>query len=321
MDQNLDLFADKKKGIWAFGGGKGGAGRSFNAASLAVLLAQKNCDVILIDCDLGAANLHTMLGIAPPEKSVHDFLKGNVKHIAEIASKTPYGNLRLISGAWDGFGAANPNTSIKHKLFRQLMTLDCDYLLIDTGSGTGFNNIDFFLLADVGILVVTPEPSSVELMYRYLDTVLYRKLKALAPRVMFDNFIEEANKIGRAGNRIGVIRAIVSKLGDNYSAPYAEIKDDLFDMNLKVIVNQARYHQDQHLGQKLPDVIKKFYGFNAEYIGVVPYDERVVKSERMLKPFVREYSTSEAAASFTLALDRLMVQSLNANKEKLLNLI
>src|SRR3989344_2793977 len=63
----------RARGIWAIGGGKGGVGKSLISSSLAVSLARFGFRVIAIDLDLGAANLHTSLGIAPPATTLSDF--------------------------------------------------------------------------------------------------------------------------------------------------------------------------------------------------------------------------------------------------------
>ncbi len=63
-----------KKDIIAIGGGKGGVGKSFLASNLGVILAKNNNRSILVDVDLGGANLHTCLGIPAPSVTLSDFI-------------------------------------------------------------------------------------------------------------------------------------------------------------------------------------------------------------------------------------------------------
>jgi flagellar biosynthesis protein FlhG len=56
--------------IWTIGGGKGGSGKSFITANIGICLSKLGVRVILIDADLGGANLHTFLGIPPPNLSL-----------------------------------------------------------------------------------------------------------------------------------------------------------------------------------------------------------------------------------------------------------
>ena len=66
---------DKRCEIWAIGGGKGGTGKSFVTSSIGTHLASKGSKVVLIDADLGGANLHTLLGVSKPRNSLTDFFE------------------------------------------------------------------------------------------------------------------------------------------------------------------------------------------------------------------------------------------------------
>ena len=86
--------------VWAIGGGKGGTGKSWVTASLGMHLAQTGYHVVLVDGDLGGANLHTFLGLAPPPISLSDIIKGGSTPSLEFAAvDTCVPRLRLVSGA------------------------------------------------------------------------------------------------------------------------------------------------------------------------------------------------------------------------------
>src|SRR5262245_8474450 len=85
--------------IWAVGGGKGGTGKSLVAASLGIHLAQMGRRVILVDGDLGAPNLHTILGLDAPPLALSDFVKRRFESIEAVVSETGVQHLSLISGA------------------------------------------------------------------------------------------------------------------------------------------------------------------------------------------------------------------------------
>jgi len=74
----------KQKKIWAFGGGKGGVGKSFVAGNLGILLAQNGHTVILADLDLGGANMHTWLGVNSPTKSISEFIEREEQNIKKL---------------------------------------------------------------------------------------------------------------------------------------------------------------------------------------------------------------------------------------------
>src|SRR3989442_4902140 len=87
--------------VWAVGGGKGGTGKSLVAASLGIHLAQMGRRVILVDGDLGAPNLHTILGMDPPPLALSDFIKRRIESIATVLLQTGTERLSLISAARD----------------------------------------------------------------------------------------------------------------------------------------------------------------------------------------------------------------------------
>ncbi len=167
----------RKKEIWAVGGGKGGIGKSLITGNIGITLARLKKRVLLVDADLGGANLHTTLGIGVPEMTLSDFLNRRVETIQDVIIKTSIPNLSLVSGAQDFLDAANPNFAQKARLLRHLETLDADYILLDLGAGTSFNILDFFLFADHGILVVLPEPTAIENAYRFIKSAFYRRFK------------------------------------------------------------------------------------------------------------------------------------------------
>lgn len=78
------------KRIWAIGGGKGGTGKSFVAASLGLHLASLDREVVLVDADFGAPNLHTLLGVKASHPDLGDFLTNAVPSLEEAAVETPY---------------------------------------------------------------------------------------------------------------------------------------------------------------------------------------------------------------------------------------
>src|SRR4051812_8546463 len=77
------------KQIWAVGGGKGGVGKSLIAANISIALARAGKKVCAIDLDLGAANLHTCLGIEIPQVTLSDFFSRREPDIKNVLVPTP----------------------------------------------------------------------------------------------------------------------------------------------------------------------------------------------------------------------------------------
>ena len=84
--------------IWAIGGGKGGVGKSTLSLILAFWLARAGKRTILMDVDLGGANVHTLMGITTPVRTLNDYLKRRYDTLEEICIDTEVENLRIICG-------------------------------------------------------------------------------------------------------------------------------------------------------------------------------------------------------------------------------
>ena len=190
------------KEIWAIGGGKGGVGKSFVAGNLGILLAQRGFRVILADLDLGGANLHTWLGVNTPEQGVSEFVDRQVEQIHELLIPTSIPQLRLISGARDGVEIANLKHTQKMRFLMALKRLDTDFIIMDLGAGTAYNTIDFFLLAEKQLMVVIPEPTSIENAYRFLKNSFYRKLRHTSSSFGLRNVVDQMLKNNNASNGI-----------------------------------------------------------------------------------------------------------------------
>jgi flagellar biosynthesis protein FlhG len=128
----------------AVGGGKGGIGKSMLSANLGIALARAGAKVVLVDVDLGGANLHTCLGVPQPRVTLSDFVERRVEKLEQVLTPTGYERLSLVSGAMDGLDAANPKHSQKVKLLRHLRTLDVDFVLLDWGPARASTCSTFF---------------------------------------------------------------------------------------------------------------------------------------------------------------------------------
>jgi flagellar biosynthesis protein FlhG len=168
--------------IWAVGGGKGGVGKSVVTSSLAAAMAGLGRRCAVIDADLGAANLHTLLGAARPRVTLSHFLTGEVDSLADVMVQTSIPNLWLVSGHQALLEMANPKRREREAFQREIAMLDVDDVLLDLGAGSAFNVLDLFLLAHRGIAVVTPEPTAIENTEHFLRAALYRSLRFAARR-------------------------------------------------------------------------------------------------------------------------------------------
>lgn len=162
--------------VYAVAGGKGGVGKSVVSIMLTRIFAADKIRTVLIDGDFGSANLHTLLGMNYPKKSLVDFLTKSEKRLDDVMLMTSDKYVQLICGAGEVLGMANLKSTIKAKLIRHIRALEADRVVLDLGAGSSFNVLDLFLTADKHVIVVSPEPTSLQNVYEFLKFAVGRLL-------------------------------------------------------------------------------------------------------------------------------------------------
>ena len=283
-----------RRQVWSVGGGKGGIGKSLLTAALGVQLARVGRKVVLVDADLGGANLHTCLGLAGPSLTLGDFICRRVERIEDVLVETGVPGLRLISGSADFLAAANIKYAQKVRVLNRIRALDVDIILMDLGAGTSFNIIDFFLVSDVGILTVVPEPTSIENGYRFIKSALYRKLRGAAPtaavRSMVDSALDPKNPRG-IRSPLDLLAAVERE--DPPSV--AILKQQMAAFHPRFVVNQVRDPSDVAIGHQLVTACSRHLGVKATYAGYVPFDDAVWRCVRQRRLFASAVPDSPAA--------------------------
>jgi flagellar biosynthesis protein FlhG len=150
--------------------GKGGTGKSFTVCNLAVQLAMEGQRVILLDADLGLANLHLLLGINPRFNLSH--VLGGELSLADIAEEGPCG-IKLISGGSGVVKLANLREHEVLRFARELAGLEAhaDLIIIDTAAGLSPRTIAFLAASQEILLVTTPDITAMTDAYAVLKSI------------------------------------------------------------------------------------------------------------------------------------------------------
>lgn len=303
--------ADKKdtpatKKMWAIGGGKGGTGKSFVTLSLGVRLAKMGRRVIIVDADLGGANLHTLLGIRNPQYTLNDFIKKRVDDLSDVCIETSIPNLRLIGGGDDILYLSNPKYSQKTKMLRHLNKLEADCILLDLGAGSSFNILDFFNYAQGRLMVISPFPTSVHNAYGFIKSALYRRLSQLFTKnEPVSSFIKEAIDPG-GDDRINSIAELIAAV-EKVDQEGASIVDrEIDNFNVKLVVNMARSEEDTRVGDIVKVVADKYLGITVDVLNPIPFDKQVEKSILLSDPLLLNETGSKIAMSiYEVAVDMM----------------
>ena len=148
--------------------GKGGVGKSFLTANLAIALAERGHQTIAVDLDLGGSNLYSFLGLPNRFPGIGDFIKTKGGEISDFLVSTDISNLKFLPGDGKTPFMANITYAQKIKLISQLKNLTADYILLDQASGSAYNTLDFFSITPISMVVTTPEYPAVMNMMIFL---------------------------------------------------------------------------------------------------------------------------------------------------------
>ena len=276
MKEELNTESKSTPKILAIGGGKGGAGKSVFSTIMAFWLARTGHRTVLMDIDLGGANLHTLLGIKSPDKTLNDFITRKFSELEDICIDTSEKNLRLISGASDVLTLANPHFSQKIKLITHLSRLDADYVVLDLGAGTSFNVLDFFLIAHKKIIVLTPEPTSIQNAYIFVRNTAYRKLSRLSNK---NPSLQALIKIAMDPKNVLKIRTIkelfmfIEESDDKNII--GVLKKEIGNIHLGVVTNMVKNEKEENAGRIVQIVAEKYLTISSTNLGCVSYDNHI----------------------------------------------
>nr|WP_281285843.1 helix-turn-helix domain-containing protein [Persicimonas caeni] len=164
----------------AFGGGKGGTGRSTMCAEVARSIARQNQRVLCLDASWSCPTLNVLLHAEEPR---FDFRSEPIppigedgSHVADFIVPTGSKNIWLANiGSARHFPFVRPRLGAD-AILAQLHELDFDWILIDLSPGLDPFDVGLFTLSDVPIVVCSPEPASVRMSTQYLRSAFYQAI-------------------------------------------------------------------------------------------------------------------------------------------------
>ncbi|MCJ7539333.1 MAG: P-loop NTPase [Desulfobacterales bacterium] len=295
MKEELNTENKSTPKILAIGGGKGGAGKSVFSTIMAFWLARTGNRTVLMDLDLGGANLHTLLGIKSPDRTLNDFITRRFGELEDICIDTSEKNLRLISGASDVLSLANPHFSQKIKLMTHLSRLDADCVVLDLGAGTSFNVLDFFLIAHKKIIVLTPEPTSIQNAYIFVRNSVYRKLSRLASKHPSLQALIKIAMDPKNVLKIRTIKELFQFIEESDENNIIEVlKKEIGDIHLGVVTNMVKNEKEENAGRIVQIVAEKYLTIPSTDLGCVSYDNHIRKMVSDMVPLINLDQSSQA---------------------------
>lgn len=159
--------------VYAITSGKGGVGKTSIAVNLSITLSRAGLKVLLIDADMGLANVDLLTGIAVPH-TIEEVIYGNAS-IFEALVEGPE-NLTVLP-AGSGLSRIEDMNEKHVKFKKELLKLEnaFDLIFIDTGAGISANVVDFVFMAEEVLVVMTPEPTAFADAYAVVKLVSLQK--------------------------------------------------------------------------------------------------------------------------------------------------
>ncbi|HZE91021.1 MAG TPA: MinD/ParA family protein [Rhizobacter sp.] len=195
--------------ILAITSGKGGVGKTFVSANLAAALARRGERVLVLDADLGLANLDVVLNLFP-KITLHDVFTGK-STLEEAILPAPGGFSVLLAGS-GLVEYSRLTTEVREKLQEiiDVIAPRFDRILIDTGAGISDVVLYAVSLAADVMVVATPEPTSL--------TDAYATIKVLVTQQQRSSLSLVVNQVSRTGEG-RTVRSQLQQVVDKFVAP------------------------------------------------------------------------------------------------------
>ena len=280
---------EKQKNILAIVGPKGGVGKTTISANLAIALSRLRKKVIAVDLDLGASNLHAVFGIRESKYTLNDFVSNKVKDLTSIVLDTKIKNLGIICGG-DVPGITNMPYQKKMKLIRHLLTLDCDFVILDLAPGASYNVADFSITAQKTLLVTTPEVPSLLNVYSFIKAAVFRRLNFFFKHNKSPELLELLERAKDFDNypHLNTMEGLLEEAREINSEAADSARKILSEFKPFVVINRVFTKSDAGVGEVIQKLMRQYLSIDSGAIMTIREDNTVKKAISKMKPIMTD---------------------------------
>ena len=292
--------------IIPFAGGKGGVGKSFITANVAIALAEMGHKTLVVDLDLGGSNLYGLLGMQNRYPGIGDFLKARNAELDQLVIRTDIPGLSYLPG--DGrtpFMANIPYTQ-KMRLISNLKKLSAEYVLLDLSAGSSLNTIDFFRLSPFGALVTAPEYPAIMNLLSFLKLTIIRiierfffnndKIRALLADEYKRPITEALQSVVQLKQRLAAIDAEAGEKVDRLCRRFRP----------RLIINNGEHPDDMLVHRQIDQGLRSVLSLEVDYFGFVYRDPAVRGAINARVPYLIHCPDHPAADSIRRIAERIV---------------
>jgi len=288
--------------IWAIASGKGGVGKTFVTSSLAICLTKLGHTVTIVDLDLSGANIHTSFGLPPSPMSIRQYFEGS-KTLAEIVIPTQVPHLSYVQGFWDAWAPTDLTVEQIQQLVPDMKKLNTDFVLVDLGAGALASHLEILKLADEKILLTSPEPTSIEKTYRFIESFVCYSLKDHSIPAAYEHMVQTLREHRQGfGDKNFSYRTYLKES----SGVQPDFFEALMSTPIRLVVNSCRSQANEELGHSMKSVCYKYYDFKVDFLGSIDYDNAVWQCIRNREPVLIAQPFTPLAGQFLTTCKQLI---------------
>lgn len=288
--------------LWVVGSGKGGVGKTFVSSSLGITLAKLGHSVVIVDLDLSGANIHTSLGLQPSHMNIRHYFEGT-KSLQDLVIPTPFPHLSYIQGFWDSWTPTDFSYSQIQSLIPELKKLRADYVIVDVGAGALEAHLDLFKAANEKFLVTSPEPTSIEKTYRFVEAYLCHSVRDSSTPDAYSAMIKTLREHRQRTLEKPFSFRSYFKETEGIQHNHFE---SLSNRPIHLIINSSRSQSNSDLGYSIKSVCNKYYDLGIDYLGAIDYDNAVWQSIRQREHVLLAQPFTPLAGQFLMTCKQLI---------------
>jgi flagellar biosynthesis protein FlhG len=216
----------------------------------------------------------------------------------------------MVCGASEILSLANPQYAQKHKIVQNIISLAADCVILDLGAGTSYNVLDFFLIAHHPIVVLTPQPISIQNAYGFVRNSVYRKLSRLAAQQPSLQNVIKAAMDPKNDRQMRTIHDLFETINASHNPNIvAQLQKAIRKIKPWIITNMAREQRDSNAGRIIQLVSEKYLTIQARQLGAIAYDSTLDQMVSQMNAVSRLEADCSARTNVHHIVNRLIEAS------------